>query len=282
MGSSEKKGRLCDERSVLGYYTERSLDKQRKELPVENSRINTLARDRAPAGAAPIAVTEIEAVTGGRETILREAAKLFSAKGFAESGLREIAEMAGIRASTIYYHFPSKESIYEEIIRLAVDTTYASVCAELAALPAGATPRMRIEAAITGHLRALHSNKPFTSTNAQSRMKLPEEVNAVIRPVRDHYSQFWRGLLEAAESAGWLKRDLDPRMLRPLILGTLNRTVGWFDLDQGPVDTLIRTTILTYSGIWAEPPPAAPVQPLRKTPASSSAAARARSARRAG
>ena len=248
---------------------------------MENSRINTLARDRPSAHAAPITAAEIEAVTGGRETILREAAKLFSDKGFTESGLREIAEMAGIRASTIYYHFPSKESIYEEIIRLAVDTTYASVCAELAALPDGATPRMRVEAAITGHLRALHSNKPFTSTNAQSRMKLPEAVSAVIRPVRDRYSQFWRGLLEQAESAGWLKRDLDTRMLRPLILGTLNRTVGWFDPDQGSVDGLIRTTILTFSGIWAKPPPAANVRPLKK-PAGSSVASRARSVRRAG
>ena len=249
---------------------------------MENSRINTLARDRGEARAAPIAATGIEAVAGGRETILREAAKLFSDKGFAESGLREIAEMAGIRASTIYYYFPSKESIYQEIIRLAVDTTYASVCAELAALPDGATPRMRVEAAITGHLRALHSNKPFTSTNAQSRMKLPQEVNAVIRPVRDRYSEFWRGLLEEAESAGWLKRELDPRMLRPLILGTLNRTVGWFDVDQGSVDTLIRAIILTYSGVWSEPPPAASVRPFKKTPASRSAVPRATSGARAG
>ena len=249
--------------------------------------MNTLTNHRESVIAAPIGSAEVEievgVVTGGRETILREAAKLFSEKGFAASGLREIAEMAGIRASTIYYHFPSKEVIYEEIIRLAVDLTYATVCAELASLPDEATPRIRIEAAITGHLRALHANKPFTSTNAQSRMKLPEEVDAVIRPVRERYSQFWRGLLEQAESSGWLKPTLDTRMLRPLILGTLNRTVGWFDPDQGPVDGLIQTTILTFSGIWAEPPPAANAQPLIKsTPAGKSASSRATFGRRTG
>lgn len=244
--------------------------------------MNTLTNELEAVVAVPIASAEVEVVTGGRETILREAAKLFSEKGFAESGLREIAERAGIRASTIYYHFPSKEYIYEEIIRLAVDITYATVCAALAALPDDATPRIRIEAAITGHLRALHSNKPFTSTNAQSRMRLPEDVNAVISPLRERYSQFWRGLLEQAASSGWLKRDLDTRMLRPLILGTLNRTVGWFDPDQGPVDGLIRTTILTFSGIWAEPPPAANSQPIKTTPTGRSASSRTTVGRRTG
>lgn len=214
--------------------------------------MNTVVKEKKPL--RPVAAAEPEPVQGGREIILREAAKLFSEKGFAESGLREIAEMAGVRASTIYYHFASKEAIYEEIIRLAVDTIHASAVAELAALPAGATPRMRVEAAIAGHLRALHANKPFTSTNANSRMKLPEEVDAVIRPVREGYSQFWRGLIDDAQAAGWIQPEVDPRMLRPLILGTLNRTVGWFDAGEGSVETLIRTIVQTFSGIWNDSP----------------------------
>lgn len=193
-----------------------------------------------------------EPLPNARDTILREAAVLFSTKGFAESGLREIAETAGIRSSTIYYYFPSKDRIYEAIIRVAVDATLASVEREIAALGATASPRLRVEAAVRGHLRALHANKPFTSTNAQSRIALPAEVDAVIRPIRDRYSAFWRGLLEDARKSGGLKPGLDPRMLRPLILGTLNRTVGWFDGRSGTVEALIETTITAFSGIWRE------------------------------
>ena len=91
---------------------------------------------------------------------------------------------------------------------MAVDITSASVNAKLAQLPENATPRMRIEAAIEGHLIALHTNKPFTSTNAQSRMKLPAEVNAVIQPMRERYSDFWRGLIHEAAQAGDLQPDL--------------------------------------------------------------------------
>jgi len=204
-----------------------------------------------------------ERASGGRDTILRAAAILFSTKGYAESGLREIAEMAGIRSSTVYYHFASKEQIYEEIIRIAIDVVSGSVTAELKALPPDATPCMRLEAAIAGHLRALHDNKPFTSTNAQSRIKLPDEVNEVIGPMREKYSSFWRAMLEEAKASGWLKPGLEPNLLRPLMLGTLNRTIGWFDPDKGSLSTLIDTTVTMFSGIWKKPAPARPARKRR-------------------
>ena len=193
---------------------------------------------------------------GGREAILKVAATLFATKGYAESGLREIAELAGIRASTVYHHFASKERIYEEIIRIAIDAISDAIHAELKALAPDASPRKRVETAIAAHLRALHANKPFTSTNAHARIKLPDEIKRVIAPMRDQYSDFWRAMLDEARSGGWLKPEVETRMLRPLILGTLNRTVGWFDPGQGAVETLIRTTIAMFAGIWSDPAPA--------------------------
>ena len=193
--------------------------------------------------------------THGRDTILQVAATLFSTKGYAESGLREIAEQAGIRASTVYHHFESKERIYEAIIRIAIDRVSANIDADLRDLPPDATPRRRVETCIAAHLTALHANKPYTSTNAQSRLELPEEVNRVIGPMRKQYSDFWRDLLEEARASGWLKPELNTRLLRPLILGTLNRTVGWFDPAQGPLKGLIATMITMFAGIWVEAPP---------------------------
>ena len=193
-----------------------------------------------------------EPATGGRKNILREAATLFATKGFAESGLREIAEMAGVRSSTVYHHFASKEKIYEEIIRIALDALSAEVTVELKALPTDATPRMRVEASMAGHLRALHANKPFTSTNAHSRINLPAEANRIIGPLRDQYSDFWRVMLEQTKASGWLKPEVEPRILRPLVLSTLNRTLGWFDPKKGSVDTLIATVITMFSGIWKD------------------------------
>ena len=105
---------------------------------------------------------------------------------------------------------------------------------------------------MAGHLRALHANKPFTSTNAHSRINLPAEANRIIGPLRDQYSDFWRVMLEQTKASGWLKPEVEPRILRPLVLSTLNRTLGWFDPKKGSVDTLIATVITTFSGIWKD------------------------------
>lgn len=206
--------------------------------------------DRKLTLARQAKTQDVERTSSGRQNILREAATLFAAKGYAESGLREIAEMAGVRSSTVYHHFASKERIYEEIIRIALDAISAAVTAELLALSADATPRMRIEASIAGHLRALHANKPFTSTNAHSRIRLPQEVSRVVGPIRAQYSNFWRAMLEEAKTSGAFKSGLEPKILRPLILSTLNRTLGWFDPDKGSVETLIHIIITMFSGIW--------------------------------
>ena len=204
--------------------------------------------------------TEVERASGARGTILQVAATLFSTKGYAESGLREIAEQAGIRASTVYHHFASKEQIYEEIIRIAIDGIADAIAHDLRLLAPDATPRLRIETCIAAHLRALHANQPFTSTNAQSRIKLPAEVNLVIGPMRERYSNFWRDMLDEARTAGWIKPELETRMLRPLILGTLNRTVAWFDPARGPLDALIRTMTTMLAGIWVDPAPGLPAR----------------------
>ena len=204
--------------------------------------------------------TEVERASGARGTILQVAATLFSTKGYAESGLREIAEQAGIRASTVYHHFASKERIYEEIIRIAIDGIADAIDHDLRLLAPDATPRLRIETCIAAHLRALHANQPFTSTNAQSRIKLPAEINLVIGPMRERYSNFWRDMLDEARAAGWIKPELETRMLRPLILGTLNRTVAWFDPARGPLDALIRTMTTMLAGIWVDPAPGLPAR----------------------
>jgi len=192
----------------------------------------------------------IEKVSGAYEAILLQAAFLFSTKGYAESGLREIADRAGIRSSTVYYHFKSKEKIYETIIEKAMLCIFQSVTQEINALPKNASIRRRIDAAIKGHLLALHSNKPFTSTNAHSRITLPPKVDRAIRAMRNEYSDFWQALIVEAQNEGALKTEIDPQLLRPILLGTLNRTVSWFDDQKSTVDSLITSLIVMFSGIW--------------------------------
>jgi AcrR family transcriptional regulator len=51
-----------------------------------------------------------------RESILKAAMGLFAEKGYAGCSIREICQMAGVTKPVLYYHFQSKEDLYQELM----------------------------------------------------------------------------------------------------------------------------------------------------------------------
>src|SRR5438445_6557257 len=56
-----------------------------------------------------------------RKEIVRTAVPLFARKGFAGTTTRELAEAAGISEALLFRHFPSKQLLYREILRLGCE-----------------------------------------------------------------------------------------------------------------------------------------------------------------
>ena len=61
-----------------------------------------------------IKVNETSRSAVGRDGVLDIAARLFREQGYGSVSLRKIAEAAGIKAGSIYYHFGSKEALVME------------------------------------------------------------------------------------------------------------------------------------------------------------------------
>ena len=68
-----------------------------------------------------------------RKAIVRAAVPLFARAGFAGTTTRELAEAAGISEALLFRHFPSKQTLYREILQLGCEGDPA--LEELAALP---------------------------------------------------------------------------------------------------------------------------------------------------
>ena len=51
-----------------------------------------------------------------REIILEEALNLFSVKGYQSVTVKEIAQAVGIKDSSLYKHFDSKQAIYDTLL----------------------------------------------------------------------------------------------------------------------------------------------------------------------
>jgi len=78
--------------------------------------------------------------TNARQAVIDAAIELFAQKGYHETSMREIASLAGIKASSIYNHFPSKMEILKTLIDMyaessAYNSTREQHIAELYANP---------------------------------------------------------------------------------------------------------------------------------------------------
>ena len=58
-----------------------------------------------------------------KEAIMNTALKMFSEKGYAAVSMRDISGAVGIRASSIYYYFKSKQDIFDALIQMVDSIT---------------------------------------------------------------------------------------------------------------------------------------------------------------
>jgi AcrR family transcriptional regulator len=187
---------------------------------------------------------------GTRELILAGAARLFRQQGYAATTLRQIAEAAGIKAGSIYYHFGSKDEILGVVLDEGIRAVEAAVRDRLSRLAPDASHRERVAAAIAGHLHGLLQRGDFTSANIRIYGQIPASLKARHRLLRQAYARFWDDLLARAREAGELRGDVSLAMLRLFLIGALNWTVEWYNPRRGSFDEFARgVTAIVFEGI---------------------------------
>ena len=162
----------------------------------------------------------------GRRAILDAAARLFRDGGYASTSLRDIADAAGMKAGSVYYHFASKDEIVAEVIELGVRAVAAEVDAELA--KAAVLPTARLRAAMRGHLRSILELHAYTSANIRIYSELPDALRRRADAVRTSYDDVWRGLIADCAAAGELRAGVDTSALRLLLIGAMNGALEWY------------------------------------------------------
>ena len=176
-----------------------------------------------------------EPMADSRRMVLDHAARLFRQQGYAAVSMRDIAAACGIKAGSLYYHFPSKEQIVTEVLDTGVDTVSTQVRQAVAALPEQAEFADRLRAAVGAHLHALLELDDYTGANIRIFGHVPERVRAAVLAARRAYDQWWRDLLDAGEAAGAFAADANLRLVRLFLLGAMNWSLEWHrpghDLD---------------------------------------------------
>ena len=161
-----------------------------------------------------------------RDAILRAAARLFRERGFADTGMRDIAAAADLSAANLYHYFDGKHDLLFYCQDRALDRMIAAtVTARREA--ASAADRLRI--VCTAHLQTLLDEIEGATAHLQID-SLPPALRDEIVKKRDRYERALRRLIADGVASGELV-DSDPAIIARAMLGAMNWTVTWFRPD---------------------------------------------------
>lgn len=164
-----------------------------------------------------------------RMEILRAAGREFRARGFEETGIRDIAEAAELSPGNLYNYFQGKH----EILFFCQDSSLDRMIAALEKarrIRASSTARLRL--VIVSHLRCLLDEVEGSAAHLLTNA-LPAPQQRYLLAKRDRYELGLRNLIAAGMRAGEFVSGDAPLIARAM-LGALNWSVQWFRPD-GPL-----------------------------------------------
>jgi AcrR family transcriptional regulator len=163
-----------------------------------------------------------------RDTILRAAARLFRERGFADTGMRDIAQATDLSAANLYHYFDGKNDLLFYCQDRALDRMLEAVAT---ARRRTSTSAERLRHVFTTHVLTLLDDVEGATAHLQIEALPPAQRTAIVRK-RDRYEQALRRLVTEGVRAGELV-DMDPALVVRAMLGALNWTVTWFR-PEGP------------------------------------------------
>jgi AcrR family transcriptional regulator len=146
-----------------------------------------------------------------RARVLEVAYETFAAEGLAVP-IDEIARRAGVGAGTVYRHFPTKEDLY----RAVVEDRMLRIVDEGRALLANEEPGQ----ALFVFLQSMILEWGATDRGLTDALAgLGIDIKAAVPEAEEAFLALLGDLLRAAQNTGTVRRDLDVRDLKALMVG---------------------------------------------------------------
>lgn len=173
-----------------------------------------------------------------RQRIIDAAAKIFAQKGYSGARLADIAGEAQARAGGIYYYFASREELVEEVLARATRFTINAVNQRIDELPADSSILEKIRAAIRGQISAILAEEGYATAYIKIYSQVPDAIKDKHRRVLREFFDVWRRLILAGKASGELRDDIDPAVMRLVIIGSIQWSVEWANAGTSSPDAL--------------------------------------------
>jgi AcrR family transcriptional regulator len=196
-----------------------------------------------------------------REKILETAARLFSTQGYGSTSLSQVAKEAKVSKALIFWHFESKEKLFQSALQRSLEPYFINVVDALEGLDELA----QIHRLVDLYYEFVHEHTQsirFVLSLILREERQPDDPVARIGELFRIYKNLLADILESGRQKGVFRADIDPVAEAALIMCTLNgalveRFVG--GSGEGPARELMDhlKRAMTERLSPAEPPSAA-------------------------
>lgn len=159
-----------------------------------------------------------------KQQIEEKATKLFRERGYAATSMRDLAQLLGIEAASLYSHIKSKEEILQKICFRMADQFFAAwknVEDENESFSA------KMEKAAIAHVSVITKNTDASAVFFNEFRHLSEPHLTKFLEMKDDYEGRFMDILKDGMKSGEFKL-VDEKFMMLTILSSLNWTHNWF------------------------------------------------------
>ncbi|MFY9714838.1 MAG: TetR/AcrR family transcriptional regulator [Microbacterium sp.] len=156
-----------------------------------------------------------------RRGLLDAAVAVFNESGYDATSVAALATRLGLSKAALYHHFASKEEILETALGEALDGLEGVLRDAVAA-----AARDRLAEVLQGAVRVLVDELPAVTLLLRVRGNSEVERRALDR--RRAFDQDVAAIVQAAQSEGAVRDDVDAAVATRLLFGMVNSLVEWY------------------------------------------------------
>jgi TetR/AcrR family transcriptional regulator, cholesterol catabolism regulator len=161
-----------------------------------------------------------------KEQVIRKAAELFKDKGYAAASMRDLAQLLGIEAASLYSHIKSKEEILRSLcFDMAAEFRKSLDDVEKESIPASE----KLRKGIIGHIQVMAKDLTASAVFMNEHRHLSQPYLRDFLLLRINYINRFKAILEEGIRTGEFKDTVDVKLAVMTLLSSLNWMPMWYD-----------------------------------------------------
>jgi AcrR family transcriptional regulator len=171
-------------------------------------------------------MSEATANLSRKEQVIRKAAELFKDKGYAAASMRDLAQLLGIEAASLYSHIKSKEEILRSLC-FDMAAEFRKSLEEVEKQQVTASEKLR--KGIVGHIQVMAKDLTASAVFMNEHRHLSQPYLRDFLLYRINYINRFKSIIEEGVRNGEFKDSIDKKLAVMTLFSSLNWMPMWYD-----------------------------------------------------